>query len=443
MRHRVLIPTSRFVAFGVTVWLAGGVVAAQTPAETTAFTIPTSAYTPPKTPWGDPDLQGVWDNHSNVPMQRPANLAGKRTFTDEELAARERAQGDNEPLCNKNDDKCAKATVAQLDRLRAYNSFWTPRDYVYDNRTSLIEDPADGRMPPMTPEATATLKEYVRRHPPSSEGIQGDAAAVEIRHWEDYDIATRCIAAQVPTTAMGYNSAQYLMQSPGWVMLAHERLNTRVIPLDGRPHLGGTMGGWMGDSRGHFEGNTLVVETAHFTNKQSGGSVGDFAPIGVPFGHFRVVERFVPVGPKRILYYVTVTDPTTWTRPWTWMMPWEKDRVLSYSDNLGAVKTEPYQIYEYACHEGNITIGNSMRGTILAHQRIATKPPDSQLTISLIGRTEADIRARYGAPVEIAGPRWQYSTTDGILQFFAFFEGGKVVRVRPDNIPLDEVERTP
>ncbi len=112
---------------------------------------------------------------------------------------------------------------------------------------------------------------------------------------------------------MGYNSAQYLMQSPGWVMLAHERLNTRIIPLDGRPHLGGTMGGWMGDSRGRWEGNTLVVETKSFTNKQSGGSVGAFADPGIPFGNFHVTEYFVPVGPNRLQYYVTINDPKTWT----------------------------------------------------------------------------------------------------------------------------------
>ena len=272
-------------------------------------------------------------------------------------------------------------------------------------------------------------------------GVENDKG-VEIRHWTDYDLAERCIAAQAPTTTMGYNSAQYLMQSPGWVMLAHERLNTRIIPLDGRPHLGGTMGGWMGDSRGRWEGNTLVVETTNYTNKQSGGSVGAFADAGIPFGNFRVVEYFVPVGPKRIHYYVTINDLKTWARPWTFMQPWEKDRVLSYKDDLGAVTNEPYQMYEYACHEGNEALGNSMRGTIAARRRAATRPPDSESTTSLIGKTEADIRAMFGAPVEIAGPRWQYSTANGILQFFAFFEGGKVVRVRPDDLPLAQVART-
>jgi hypothetical protein len=433
MRHRLLILT-----LAAAVWWTGTVTSGQAPAAATApFTPPASSYTPAKTPWGDPDLQGVWDNHSNVPMERPKNIADKKTYTDDEIRARN--SRNNEPLCNQNDERCAKATVAELDRLRAYNSFWTPTDYVSDNRTALIEDPADGRVPPMTPRAIEIQRAHVRAHPPTN---GGDNDAPEIRHWNDYDLAERCIAAQVPTTTMGYNSAQYLMQSPGWVMLAHERLNTRIIALDGRPHLNGTLGGWMGSSRGHWEGNTLVVETQSFTDKQSGGSVGAFADAGIPFTNLRTVEYFVPVGPNRIHYYVTVNDPATWTRPWTFMQPWEKDRSLSYSDNIGSVTTEPYQIYEYACHEGNNTVGNSMRGTIAARQREANRLPDAQLTKSLIGTTDAEIRAMFGAPVEIAGPRWQYSTSNGILLFYAFFENGKVVRVRPEDLPLTDVVRT-
>jgi hypothetical protein len=433
MRGRVL--RSCFAA-AVTICLTGGVSAGQGLNEATTFKVPASTYTPPKTPWGDPDLQGVWDNHTVVPMQRPANLAGKRSFTEAELAARAKARVTNDPLCNQNDERCAKATVAELDKLSTYNGFWTPQDFVYDNRTALIEDPVDGRRPPMTPEAIEIQRTHVRLHPPTD---PDSAAAVEILHWTDYDLAERCIAAQVPTSTMGYNSAQYLMQSPGWVMLAHERLNTRIIPLDGRPHLGGTMGGWMGDSRGHWEGNTLVVETTNYTNKQSGGSVGAFAPEGIPFGNFRVVEHFVPVARNRIHYYVTITDPKTWTRPWTFMHPWEKDRVLRYADSLGAVTTEPYQMYEYACHEGNHTMGNSMRGAVLARQREAARPPDAEITKSLLGKSEAEVRATFGTPVEIAGPRWQYSTANGILLFYAFFENGQVVRVRPEDLRLTEV----
>ena len=169
--------------------------------------------------------------------------------------------------------------------------------------------------------------------------------------------------------------------------------------------------------------------------------MGAFADAGIPFTNFRTVEYFVPVAPNRIHYYVTVNDPTTWTRPWTFMQPWEKDRQLSYSDNIGSVTTEPYQIYEYACHEGNNTVGNSMRGTIAARQREANRLPDAQLTKSLIGKTEAEIRQMFGAPVEIGGPRWTYSTSNGILLLFAFFEEGKVVRVRPEDLPLTDVVR--
>lgn len=402
-----------------------------------AFAVPEATFAPPKTPWGDPDLQGVWDNHTAVPMQRPAQLAGKKTFSDAEMAARDKARASNEPLCNQNDERCAKATVADLDKLATYNGFWTPQDFVSDNRTALIEDPADGRLPPMTPEAAAIQREHIRLHPPTD---PNGTEAVEIRHWTDYDLAERCIAAQVPTSTMGYNSAQYLMQSPGWVLLAHERLNTRIIPLDGRPHLSGTMGGWMGDSRGRWEGNTLVVETKGFTNQQSGGSVGASVPEGIPFGNFHVVERFVPVAPNRIHYYVTITDPKTWTRPWTFMQPWEKDRVLRYTDSLGTATTEPYRLYEYACHEGNNTMGNSMRGAQIAlRQGSVVTPPGVDTTNSLLGKTEAEIRARYGPPVEVAGPRWQYETSDGVLVLQLVFENGRVVRVRPGSLKLTDV----
>lgn len=442
MHHRSLLWARVSVALALSVWLTALGLAgqAQTPPPTT-FKIPPSTYTPPKTPWGDPDLQGVWDNHTTVPMERPRNAGDKKTYTEAELAARAAARGDNEPLCNQNDQRCADATVEALDRVRAYNSFWTTKEYVDDNRTALIEDPPNGRVPSMTPEAIAIQKEHTRIHPPT-EG--GTASNVQIEHWEDFDLAERCIATQAPAGVMGYNSAQYLMQSPGWVMLAHERLNTRVIPLDGRPHLGGTMGGWVGDSRGHWEGNTLVVETTNYTNKQSGGSVGAIADAGIPFGNFRVIEHFVPVGPKRLHYYVTVIDPKTWTQPWTFMTPWEKDRVLAYDDDVGTLsdKSAPqtYQIYEYACHEGNYTIGSTLRAAMLDRQKKeATVSSSESVTSSLIGKSEADIRALFGPPMEVAGPRWQYSTVNGVLQFFAFFENGQVVRVRPTDLALTDV----
>lgn len=437
---------ARLLAIAVAIASAGSVaVAGQTPSPAAAtFVIPKSTYTPPKTPWGDPDLQGVWDNHNVIPMQRPANLAGKKIFTDAELAAfaSSRAGNGTDAVCTTLDEKCAQATVAQVDKVTPYNGWWTPLDYVKDNRTALIEDPADGRIPALTPAARAARDAFEKIHPPSDEDTAN--SDVKARHWEDFDTRTRCIAIQVPSGVMAYNSANYIIQSPGWVGIVLERLNTRWIPLDGRPHLGPKMRSWLGDSRGHWEGNTLVVETTNFLDQPTNGGGGSVVPTGVSQGNVRVVEHFVPVGPNRIHYYATLEDPTTWVRPWTFMQPWEKDRKLTYDDSLGRVgEPEPYQMYEYACHEGNHAIGAILKANLLEAQA-GPKAVDTRVnSTSLIGKSEAEIRAMFGAPVEIAGPRWEYGTANGILQFWAFFEGGKVVRVRPDDLPLDQIEKTP
>ena len=434
MHRRSLISVGSLAAVSLMFWLTGVATAGQTPSETTTFEVPASTYTPPKTPWGDPDLQGIWDNHNIIPMQRPANLAGKRTFTDEELAAFVATRGGNgtPAPCIEDVEGCATATVQQLDRVRAYNAWWTPRDFVKDNRTSLIEDPPDGRVPPLTPEAAAAKEAYDRSRPVDETALS---------HWEDFDTRTRCIAIQVPSGVMSYNSANYIMQSPGWVMIALERLNTRVIALDGRPHLDENLRGWHGDSRGHWEGNTLVVETTNFLDVATNAGGGSVVPGGVSQGSVRLTEHFVPIGPNLIHYYATLADPTTWTQPWTFMQPWVKDRVLAYDDSLGTVgEPTPYEMYEYACHEGNASIGAILKATYMARQAPATESrPDSELVVSLMGKTEADIRAMFGEPKAIDGPRWTYPTADGILQFQTFFEDGKVVRLRPDDLPRDEV----
>jgi hypothetical protein len=227
-------------------------------------------------------------------------------------------------------------------------------------------------------------------------------------------------------------------------MIALERLNTRLIPLDGRPH--SNVRSWQGDSRGHWEGDTLVVETINFLDTPTNDGGGSVVPGGVSEGNVRLIEHFVPVSPNRIHYYATVEDSSTWTRPWTFMQPWEKDRVLSYNDSLGTVggKAEPYQMYEYACHEGNRSIGTALKRSWQDRQRPAAQTTRSTagLSPSLIGKTQDEIRAMFGEPAEVAGPRWNYRTADEILQFFVFFENGKVVRVRPDDLPLDQIVKT-
>jgi hypothetical protein len=448
MTYRSLISSCLAATALAALASSGGTVAGQTPSAASTFKVPQGTYTPPKTPWGDPDLQGVYDNRGGVPMERPANLAGKRTFTDAEMAARRAAAGGGGgDLCapwKKDDASCKNAALSRLDNVGGYNSFWGEgQGQIEDNRTALIEDPADGKVPALTPQALAIQQEYLKERGPialdtGTEDAYGRPSIY--KHWYDFDILGRCIAAQTPTGQIGYNSARYVMQSPGWVMIAIERLNTRLIALDGRPHLDDNIRSWQGDSRGHWEGNTLVVETTNFTNKQSGGGVGSSVKPGIPFGSVRLVEHFVPVGPKRIHYYATLEDPKTWTRPWTFMQPWEKD--LTYIGVDG--KPAPYQMYEYACREGDHGIENSLRGTKVAAElaaKRATVAP-SALATSLIGATEATLQERLGKPREIVGPRWEYATTDVGDVLWVFFEGGKVVSVRPDNLPLDQVVRT-
>jgi hypothetical protein len=317
---------------------------AQRSAAAPVFTPPPSTYTPPRTPWGDPDLQGVWDYQSMIPMQRPAELAGKKVFTEAELAEWAKTHTPNQDSCGVGTRANEKCTDAQLKSVGAYNEFWDNRNIVKDHRTSLIEDPPNGRFPPMLPEAQARQKEIVGGE---RGGPEGPERAI-YNSWEDFPAITRCIAEQTPNGVQMYNSGTYIMQTPGWVTIVRERLDTRVIPLDGRPHPTSKIHQWNGHSVGRFEGNTLVVDTTNFTDKQVRGGVGSTVPGGVPMGNIHLIERFVPVAANRIHYYATIEDPTTWTQPWTFMLPWERD--------------PSYQIFEYACHEGNISVGNSLRG---------------------------------------------------------------------------------
>lgn len=278
-------------------------------ADTTTRT--TEAFTPPRTPWGDPDLRGTWDYLSNTPLERPAALGDKAFYTDAELA--EKMRPDNNDIRSKD---------IQRDLAQAYNDFWWNKDYVPNNRTSLIIDPPDGKRPPLTAEA----KKRPRGHSGGSSTQDGP-----ITSWLDLSTYTRCISRVMPRLPQGYNSGTLIQQSPGWVMMVYEQLDTRIIPLDGRPHISANIRQWNGDSRGHWEGNTLVIDTTNFTDKQRF--------MDAPMGNFHLVERYTRVAPNRIEYTATIDDPTTWTRPWTVLIPWQKD------DN--------YQMFEYACHEAN------------------------------------------------------------------------------------------
>jgi hypothetical protein len=319
---------------------------AQGQAPSSTYRVPGATYELPKTPWGDPDIQGIWDYQGIIRMERPPALAGKKVFTDAEL---EEWAKDNTPNLDR-----GLETVGQVGaNVGAYNEFWHDRNFLKDNRTSLIEDPDNGRLPPMTPEAARRFKEDNARR-----------TATPYQTWEDWPAIARCIAETTPNGTQQYNSGTLIVQSPGWLMMIRERLDTRIIALDGRPHVDSNIRQWHGDSRGRFEGSVLVVETTNFSNKQTGGGPGSIVPQGIPFGNFHVVERWVPVSDKRMHYYATITDPTTWTQPWTFMLPWERN--------------PEYVIYEYACHEANISIRNGLMGARHEEREAARKAAESK-----------------------------------------------------------------
>jgi hypothetical protein len=276
---------------------------------------PKGGYSPARTPWGHPDLRGIWDFQSVTPLERPAEFVGQEVLSDAEAAKLQRAA-----LERLNADR--RDGGAEADLARAYNEVWYARKPVSNARTSLVVDPADGRVPPLT----AKGREFVARQDPNRRGDRGTVA------WTtDLDSYTRCISRVMPRLPQNYNSGTQIFQTPDYVVLQYEQFDRRVIPLDGRPHLDQKIRQWNGDSRGHWEGNTLVVDTTNFTDKQ------DFR--GVPQGSMHLVERFTPTDTRTMNYEATIDDPAMWTRKWTFLLPWQRD--------------DDYQMFEYACHEGN------------------------------------------------------------------------------------------
>ena len=301
-----------------------------------AATMSAQTYNPPKTPWGDPDLQGIWPGNMGVPMQRPATFGERATLTEDEFAKKEeqakrQAQADSESTA-------ASDTKAGIGP----PSYWTERGKP-THQASLIIDPPNGRLPDLTPEAEKYRKEA--KLPGEWRG-KADSP-------EDLNIYYRCITRGLLGSVIPvvYNNGNQILQAPGYVVFRNEMIHeSRVIPLDGRPHVGRNIRLYMGDSRGHWEGNTLVVETTNFTDKDAIGSNGAGYP-GDPGYHsdqLRLIERFTRTGPKTLEYRATVIDPKTWTRPWTMLIQLARD------DN--------YKIIEYACHEGNYAMTDILSG---------------------------------------------------------------------------------
>jgi hypothetical protein len=316
--------------------LASVLVHAQSPARPAASAETRRAYEPPRTPWGDPDLQGDFSNsdESLIPMERPEALTGKRL---EDVSAAE--------LARLVDERNAARDEADRQRWELRSPLhWFENIKPNNSRAWLVIDPPDGRIPPLTAEARA-------RAAARTEARKGRG---EADSWEDRSLYDRCITRGLPGSMMPaiYGNAYRIVQGPGMVTITYEMVNeTRVVPLDGRPHLTGSMRAYMGDGRGRFEGTTLVIETTNFTDR---------TPYRGSSERLRLVERFTPVDDGHVEWAVTFDDPGTWARPWTFAMRLTK---------VGAEEAP----FEYACHEGNYAMRNLL--SIARAEEAASRKP--------------------------------------------------------------------
>ena len=363
MIRRISVPGS-WIALAVAVPLA-----AQTPAALKATPGNMGkTFSNPKTPWGEPDLQGTWtsDDTWGVPMERPVKYGDRLYLTEDELQAREKQVEQSKQRIENPSDANHSPAKAQLDAEakgeapppargafgRGVDAAPVPGQFgEYARRasrqTSQIVDPPNGRMPPLTPEGQAKQAE--------ARAMRGKTPHT----WTDWSIYDRCITRGVAGSIIPviYGNGLEIVQTPGYVAIRYEMVHdTRIIPTDGRPHLPSSVRSYMGDPVGHWEGNTLVVETTNFNGKMGVGPNG-----GGIAGSLdeKLTERFTRVAPNTVNYEMTVDDPKTYTATWKVAFP---------------ITHEPgYEIYEYACHEGNMAMRNMITGTLAEEAKAAAK----------------------------------------------------------------------
>ncbi len=341
--------TRNIALFAAAAWCSVGLAAAvakPATAATAAATAPAAAakpfdltvlppvphtYQPKKTPWGDPDLRGIWpiDNLGGLPLQRTVDQGARVFLNDEEYAQRE-ARMEKSRNAAAAEDKANKLGMGNWVEMKGAG-----------RRTSLLVAPANGRLPEMTPEGKR-LNSIGR-----SSWVRG-----QTYDWvTDFDTWDRCVTRGFPASMLPfrYNNGIQVFQSPGQVVISLEMIHdSRIIPLDGRPAPPASVKSWMGASRGHWEGSTLVIETS---NIRPGASPLNMATIGAPPNNTmpmsdqaHVTERLTPTGPDEIVYEMTYTDPVYWTAPWTVRLEWQRN--------------QKYGMFEYACHEGDEQIRN-------------------------------------------------------------------------------------
>jgi hypothetical protein len=340
MKQLRLAVTGLVMGAGVTLLTAGlafGQAAKAAP--------PAKNWTQPKTPWGAPDLQGTWtsDDCIGTPLQRPANLADKLYLTEEDLAKRQ------EQLAKQKQTDLTE-TVAENQRVgTGPPAHWGERARRPCRQTSLIVDPPNGRMPDLLPEAkTRPVPEGAGNNNPKADS------------WEDFSWYIRCISRGVTGSIFPviYGNGQQIVQAPGYVTILQEMVHeARVIPTDGRPHESRNIRSYMGDPRGHWEGNTLVVETTNFLGNRTGiGLNGGGTPTS---DALKLTERYTRVGSNEMRYEVTIDDPKTYVKPFKVAFP---------------LTQEPgYQNFEYACHEGNYAMFDSLSGARAVEKAAAAK----------------------------------------------------------------------
>ena len=308
-------------------------------------------YKAPLASDGHPDLQGFWANNNATPLERPQELANHTLLTDAEVKAM-RQKAEEMFVSGKNDaafgDQMFRTVWANVKGLKIgftstdgetgdYSSEWNDHR-VWDNRTSLITDPADGRMPPMTARAKKIQEEQIQALRRPAQGPQ------------DRSFSERCITRGSPQIRAGYQSYFQIVQTPGAVMIMTEMFHdVRVIHLDNGPHPPAAVQGWLGDSRGHWEGNTLVIDTTNYR---------PLAFQNVSSEKLHTTERISRQDAETLRYEITVNDPDTWTQPWSLMIPLQRS-------------AQP--VYEYACHEGNIGLAGILAGARADEAKASSK----------------------------------------------------------------------
>jgi len=323
------------------------VAQAQGPTAPAAGRASGQTYRVPRTPWGDPDLEGRWPGSraAAIPLQRPESFGTRDTLTDAEFAERQSqsARQKDQDLADF-DFENPSVPFGQVGGGQSPPQHWFERSEP-QRQASLLVDPPNGRLPALTPAAQKRVAERRARE-------SGDSAS-----YTDFNLTERCITRGLTGSVLpgGYNNGNAIVQSPGYVTIVNEMIHeSRIVPLDGRPHPGPSIRSHLGDSRGHWDGDTLVVETTNFIDRTGVGMNGSGASPAL-----KVTERFTRTNDTTISYSLTIDDPATWTAPFTIRFDLGRD--------------ERYGMFEYACHEGNYALQNIMKGARAQERGAAEK----------------------------------------------------------------------